>query len=183
MIAQAKRRAAEAAAEVSFAVCRWEHLPEAFAEKFDLAVCCGNAIGHCRDPDEMLRSLRGIRAVLAQDGCLVLDTRNWQKLLAEKVRFTTLGPRERDGKRCIPLNVQTFPERDGDPVVIEVLLIFEQDGKAWLKSHPITYYPFRVAELIGRLEAAGFCDVEIDYEDDKDSYAVTARAAPERGRP
>jgi len=58
-------------------VCPWEHLPRMLERKFALAVCCGNAIGHCRDRQEMLRSLCGIREVLVEGGLLVLDTRNW----------------------------------------------------------------------------------------------------------
>ena len=101
----------------------------------------------------------------------------WEKFLAEQVRFTWLGLRVRDGRRCIPIYVRTFPQREGDPVVIEVLLVFEQDGEIWMKSYPIVYSPFRVEELIRRVEAAGFCDVQTDYAKDKEGYQVTARTA------
>lgn len=176
MIAQAKRHAAETGANVTFSVCSWEHLPQVHPERFDLAICCGNTIGHCRDEDEMLRSFRSIRAALKEGARLVLDTRNWEKVLAERVRFTWLGVRQRDGKRCVPVYVWTFPRGPGEPVVIEVVLVFEQDEKVWLKTYPIAYYPFRVEELTRRLADAGFCDIQADCAKDRDAYNVAARA-------
>ena len=175
MIAQAKRRARQAELPVAFERCSWEELPEKPSERFDLAMCCGNAIGHCRDEDEMVRSLRGIRGVLKDGGVLVIDTRNWEKLHAERPRFQALSAREKNGMRCIPVYVWNFPSERGDPIVIEVVLVFEENDKTCCRCHSFTYYSFRVEELIARLKATGFTDLETDHSDTKDLYSVTAR--------
>ena len=175
MIAQSTRHAAKEGLSVQFSVCPWERLPDRFGQEFDLALCCGNAIGNCRDEGEMLRSLRGIRHVLKPGGWIIADTRNWEKVLAERVRFIHFDPRVREGKRCIPVMVWTFPGDPSDRVLVEVVFLFEQDGEVTLRSYPITYYPFRVEELLGRMRSAGFADAATDYSHDKPGYQVTGR--------
>jgi hypothetical protein len=60
-------------------------------------------------------------------------------------------------------------------VVVEVVLLFEQGGDVSLRAYPITYYPFRVGELLERLTAAGFTDMETNYDQDREGYHVWAR--------
>jgi SAM-dependent methyltransferase len=182
MIAQAQRRAREAGLDLPLATCRWEELPRRFPEPFDLAFCCGNAIGHCRDADEMLRSLRGIHSVLKDDGRLVLDSRNWEKMWDDRQRFHTFGVRVRHGVRGIPLCVWTYPERWGEPFLVEVVVLLEQDGRVTLRSYPVTYYPFRLDELLSRLADAGFGDVATTYAEGEAGYTVTARRRAPRAR-
>ena len=175
MIARAREHARAEGLDVPFTVCSWVELPDRFERKFDLVLCCGNAIGHCSSDDEMLRSLQGMRAVLKDSGRLLIDSRNWKKLLAERPRFTAFGVREREGLRCIPFYVWTFPDRPRGPVLVEVVFLFDRDGKVHLKSHRVTYYPFQVEELLDRLEKAGFTEPSTEYADDKDVYRVTVR--------
>ena len=177
MVARAKQHATEEGVDVLFSVCAWDELPEQFGHEFDLTLCCGNSIGHCRDESEMIRSLRSIHEVIKPGGSLIVDTRNWEKLLAERIRFTNFGPRERNGKRCIPVYVWTFPETKDGPVLVEVVLPIEEDGEVSLRSYPIEYYPFRAEELLNRMKAAGFVDVETDYSPDNTGYEVTGQKA------
>ena len=175
MVTRAKQHAAEEDVDVLFSVCVWDELPEQFDQEFDLALCCGNSIGHCRDKSEMIRSLQSIHKVMKPGGLLIVDTRNWEKLLAERIRFTNFGPRERNGQRCIPIYVWTFPETKDGPVLVEVVLPIEADGKVSLKTYPITYYPFGLEGILDRMKSAGFVDVETDYSEDKTGYHVTGR--------
>ena len=175
MVKVAKERAAREGLSIPFQVCPWTDLPKGIDTKFDLAVCCGNSIGHCRDAEDMIRSLRGIRSALKNDGQLVLDTRNWEKLLAERTRFTHYAPRVRNGKRCIPLYVWNFPLTVGEPIHVEVVLPIEQAGKAELHSYSVAYHPFTFQELEARLEEAGFTTVSSNYSQHCAEYQVLAR--------
>jgi len=74
------------------------------------------------------------------------------------------------------VDVWTFPRASGEPLLVEVVLPIEAEGKVDLKSHRITYFPFGVHELLDRMKAAGFVDVETDYAAHRDAYRVTARA-------
>ena len=108
---------------------------------------------------------------------MIVDTRNWEKLFTERVRFTNFGPRERDGKRCIPVYVWTFPETKDGPVLVEVVLPIEANGKVSLKAYSITYYPFRLEDILERMKSTGFVDIETDYSEDKTGYQVSGRKA------
>ena len=122
----------------------------------------------------MVASLRGIRAVLKDGGRLVLDSRNWEKLRRDRPRFQVMGVRDRAGVRCTPLYVWSFPDRWEVAHMIEVVLIFDEQGRTSCRSYPVTYYPFRFDALLERLSRAGFVDVQSDYASDVDSYVVTA---------
>ena len=175
MIAMARERAQKESIDIVLKACAWGMLPREFSSRFGAVFCCGNSIGHCQDGTQMIASLRGMYEVLAPRGLLVLDSRNWEKLRAERPRFHLLGVRDRDQRRCIPMYVWNFPRRWRDPHEIEVVLIFEEGHQVSHRCYPITYHPFRVGELLGRMESAGFVDVGTDYDHAKDGYCVTGR--------
>jgi len=182
MIREARKLARQAGMKVRFQQCAWRDLPRKFGRQFDLVLCRGNAIGHCRNEHEMVNALRGIRSVLKDTGSLILDTRNWEKICAEKTRFSTLGPRIRNGHRCVILYVWNYPKRRTDPHTIEVVMIFETDGRLTVRNYPITYYPFRFQELIRRLKAAGFGSFQTNYTRKLGDYFIRAGACPENDK-
>ena len=181
MIAEARRRAALEGFEVEFAKCSWADLPKKFTERFDLVFCYGNAIGHCRTPEETVASLCGMRAVLKPGGVLAIDSRNWEKLRRERVRFYPMPMRVRDGSQCLPLYVWNFPPRWQDLHLIEVVLLFQEETRTHHRSYPITYYPFHYKDLVIGLRGAGFPEVQSDFDDAKDTYTVIARTDNKSG--
>ena len=177
MIEQAELAARNANVDVPLKCCTWEDLPAHVTGPFDLVFCLGNAIGHIRNGEEMFRSVQGIRAVLRSGGKLVIDFLNWEQIRKEKTRFTPYPQwRERAGQRCLPIYVWNFPERFEDAHTIEVLLVFDSDGRVSVRSYPIVYYPFRVEELIERLRSAGFTNINIQnrFGENREDYRVIA---------
>jgi glycine/sarcosine N-methyltransferase len=175
MIKLARARAETDGLNVPFHVCTWDRLPQNFNRTFDIALCCGNSIVHCSDVTDMIRSFRGIQSVLNVGGKLVLDTRNWEKLLAEKTRYTHFDPRSRAGKRCVPIYIWNFPWKTNEPIQVEVLLPIEYEGKIDLHVHSIVCHPFTFKQLQTCLTEAGFAVMEDDYSPDCDWYRVIAR--------
>jgi len=174
MVDQAILAARQADINLPLKCCIWEDLPAHVAGPFDLAFCLGNAIGHTRNGEEMLRSFKGMRAVLRSGGKLVIDSRNWEQVRKEKTRFTPYPWRVRSGQRCLPIYVWNFPERFEDAHTIEVVLIFDSDEKVSVRSFPIVYYPFHLEELKERLRCAGFSETEIRFSKDQTAYRVIA---------
>lgn len=173
MVREAEKRARAAGLSVPFVVCRWEDLPRTRQRPFDLVFCCGNAIGHCRDADEMTRSLAGMAGVLKSGGRLVVDSRNWEKLKRDNLRVTALRPRFRDGARGVPVYFWTLPEDWEAPHAVEVALVSQDDdGPVQCRSHRVTYYPFRPEELFERMELTGFEGLETDFDPARDTYRV-----------
>jgi SAM-dependent methyltransferase len=178
MVKRASGHAAERNLPVPFEVCAWESLPASIQEPVDLVICFGNALGHCRDDSEMLRSLQGMRAVLREGGLLVIDSLNWEKLCADRIRFTPYTLRERGGVRCIPLYVWNFGREFRDEVLVEVVLVFEEQGKVRLQTYPISYQPFDAGQLNSLLLRAGFSNLKSDWTPQAYSYRVVASAGP-----
>ena len=174
MIEQAVLVARNAGLEVPLTCSTWQDLPVRFTDRFDVVFCLGNSIGHTADSEEMLRSLEGMRAVLRDGGKLVIQSRNWEQLRKEKTRFTHFQWRQRAGQRCLPLYVWTFPERFEDAHTIEVILVFDRDGKVSIRSYPIVYHPFHVEALIERLRCAGFSEIRNGFSESKAEYRVIA---------
>jgi SAM-dependent methyltransferase len=176
MVAQAKQRSIEAKKDIPFAVSAWNELPTKIDQVFDVAFCLGNSVGHCADKQEMISSFKGIRSVLKKNGLLILDSRNWERLQQVKPRFSTTGSRIRNGIRCIPLYVWTFPDRFEDEHLIEVALLFENEKAVWERHYNITYHPFRHSELCDILSSVGFVNIRSAFTEEKDLYTVTAQA-------
>jgi glycine/sarcosine N-methyltransferase len=174
MLEQAQLAVRKAAVDVPLMCSNWEDLSAHVTGPFDLIFCLGNSIGHTRNGEEMLRSLQGIRAVLRSGGKLVIQSLNWEQVRKEKTRFTPFQWRERAGQRCLPIYVWNFPERFEDAHTIEVLLVFDSDGKVSTRSYPIVYYPFRLEELMERLGRAGFTNVQNSFNQNREGYRVVA---------
>jgi SAM-dependent methyltransferase len=174
MLEQANLAVRKANLEVPLTCCNWEDLAAHVAGPFDLIFCLGNSIGHTSNGEEMLRSLQGMHAVLRSGGKLVIDSRNWEQLRKEKPRFTPCQWRERAGQRCLPIYVWNFPERFEDAHTIEVLLVFDSDGRVSTRSYPIVYFPFRREELIERLRSAGFKNIQNKFSENREGYRVIA---------
>jgi SAM-dependent methyltransferase len=177
MIEQADLAARNANVDIPLSHCTWEDLPAHVTGPFDLVFSLGNSIGHTRNGEEMFRSVQGMRAVLRNGGKLVIDSLNWEQIRKEKTRFTNYPEwRTRSGQRCLPIYVWNFPERFEDAHTIEVLLVFDSDGKVSTRSYPIVYYPFRVEELIERLRNAGFTNIHIQnrLNETRKDYRVIA---------
>ena len=77
---------------------------------------------------------------------------------------------------CTILYVWTFPDEWPDPMMIDLVMIFEEDGTLSHRVYPITYHPFRREELVARMEIAGFEQIEIQPAGLPDRYRVRAIA-------
>ena len=86
-----------------------------------------------------------------------------------------MGIRIRNGLRCIPLYVWNFPALFDAEHLIEVVLVFDDQGSVYERHYPISYHPYRYYELCELLGESGFIDIKSDFEIEKDSYTVTAQ--------
>ncbi len=174
MIDQAVSAAERAGLNVPLLRSTWEELPEHFAEEFDLVFCLGNSLGHCRDSEEMLRSLRGMRKVLRSGGRLIVQSRNWEYLRKEKKPVTCFQWRKRAGLRCLPIYVWNFPESFDAKHTIEIIFVFDARGQASIRSYPIAYYPFRFGQLANCLKSAGFAAFQSNFKENDAEYRLIA---------
>ena len=153
----------------------WADLPAVVGERFDVVLCIGNSLVHAAGRDAMIGALTGLREMVRPGGHLVVDSRNWEKLHAER-RIVQVADSAvtRDGRRCVVLYAWEIPDRLDAEHVAHIVFIFEDGSRIDPHEYRIGFYPITVGELRGRLEGAGFREVDTDYDEARDRYAITA---------
>ena len=155
--------------------CLWADLPGTLAERFDVVLCVGNSLVHAAGRDAMVEALTGLRRLARPGGHVVIDSRNWEKLNAER-RIVRVANRvlTRHGRRCLNFYAWEIPGRLEDEHVAHIVFVFEDGDRVETREHRISFRPFTVGELRERLELAGLREVGTDYDASDDRYALVA---------
>jgi SAM-dependent methyltransferase len=153
--------------------CAWAHLPAATDERFDVVLCIGNSLVHASGRDVMVQALTGLRRMARPGGHVVIDSRNWEKLHAER-RIVQVADRviTRGRRRCLVFYAWEVPDRLEDEHIAHLVFVFENHGQIEPHEHEITFSPFTASELRERLELAGLREVDTDFDDSQDRYAM-----------
>jgi SAM-dependent methyltransferase len=153
--------------------CRWADLPAATGERFDVVLCIGNSLVHATGRDAMVQALVGLRRMARPGGRVVVDSRNWEKLHAKR-QIVQVADRmvTREGRSCLVLYAWEVPDRLGDEHIAHLVFVFDHGGQIESHEHRITFCPFTISELRERLELAGLREVDTDFDDSADRYAV-----------
>ena len=158
--------------------CLWADLPGTLAERFDVVLCVGNSLVHAAGRDAMVEALTGLRRMARPGGHVVIDSRNWEKLNAER-RIVRVANRvlTRHGRRCLNFYAWEIPGRLEDEHVAHIVFVFEDGDRVETREHRISFRPFTVGELRERLELAGLREVDTDFDHTRDQYCVIATAS------
>jgi SAM-dependent methyltransferase len=152
---------------------RWENLPAATGERFDVVLCVGNSLVHAAGRDAMVAALTGLRRMARPGGYVVIDSRNWEKLHAGR-EIVQVADRivAREGRRCLVFYAWEIPDRLGDEHTAHLMFVFDNGGQTEAHEHQITFHPFTVSELRERLGLAGLREVDTDFDASRDRYSV-----------
>jgi glycine/sarcosine N-methyltransferase len=155
----------------------WADLPAATGERFDVVLCIGNALVHAAGRDAMVQALTGLRWMARPGGHVVIDSRNWEKLHAER-QIVQVADRvvARGGRRCLVFYAWEIPDRLGDEHIAHLVFVFENGNQAETREYEITFRPFTISELRERLEPAGLREVDTDFDTSRDRYSVVTVA-------
>jgi glycine/sarcosine N-methyltransferase len=155
--------------------CLWADLPAAISERFDVVLCTGNALVHAADRDAMVEALTALRQMARPGGHVVIDSRNWEKLHAERRIVQVMDRvRTREGRRCVTLYVWEIPARLDEEHVAHIVFLYEDGDQIEQHEYQISFRPFTIGELRERLEAAGLREVDTDYDPATDRYDIIA---------
>src|SRR4029077_17361212 len=148
---------------------RWADLPAATRQRFDAVLCVGNSLVHAAGRDAMVEALTGLRRMTRPGGHVVIDSRNWEKLHAERqvVRVAN-RVRARDGRRCLTFYAWEIPGRLQDEHVAHIVFVFEDGDRVETREYPVSFRPFPVGELHERLELAGLREVDTAFGASRD---------------
>ncbi|HEX9520424.1 MAG TPA: class I SAM-dependent methyltransferase [Streptosporangiaceae bacterium] len=153
--------------------CRWADLPAATGERFDVVLCVGNSLVHAAGRDAMVQALTGLRRMAHPGGHVVIDSRNWEKLHAER-QIVQVADRmvTRGGRSCLVFYAWEVPDRLGDEHIAHLVFVYDNGGQIEPHEHEITFRPFTLSDLRERLELAGLREVDTDFDPSADRYAV-----------
>jgi SAM-dependent methyltransferase len=155
--------------------CLWADLPAAIDERFDVVLCTGNALVHAVGRDAMVQALTGLRRMARTGGHVVIDSRNWEKLHAERRIVQVMDRvRMRGGRRCVVLYAWEVPDRLDEEHVAHLVFLFEDGDRIDRHEYRLSFRPFTLGELRERLALAGLREVDADYDEAADRYAVVA---------
>ncbi len=153
--------------------CLWADLPAAIDERFDVVLCTGNALVHAAGRDTMVQALTGLRRVARPGGHVVVDSRDWEKLHAERRIVQVMDRvRVRGGRRCVVLYAWEVPDRLAEEHIAHLVFLFEDGDRIEPHEYRIPFRPFTLGDLRERLELAGLREVDTDYGGAADRYAV-----------
>ena len=132
--------------------CRWADLPAATGERFDVVLCVGNSLVHAAGRDAMVQALTGLRRMARPGGYVVIDSRNWEKLHAER-QIVQVADRmvTRGGRSCLVLYAWEIPDRLGDEHIAHLVFVYDTGGQIEPPEHEITFRPFTLGDLRERL--------------------------------
>ncbi|MTI70336.1 MAG: class I SAM-dependent methyltransferase [Firmicutes bacterium] len=150
----------------------WQQLPLHFKEEFDVVFCCGNSISHSMSRAEMLSNIKSLYKVTKKGGKIIIDTRNWDKVLKENTRFNTSDVIEYKGKRYIFTyiwNLNGFNKASN----VEILFIeITDDKETSCKSLKLNFMPFTHYDFILVLKNCGLKILKDNFHLDADNYSV-----------
>ncbi len=158
--------------------CLWADLPDTIDERFDAVLCMGNALPHAAGRDAMVAALTGLRRMLRAGGHVVIHSRNWEGLHAER-RIVQVANRvrTRGGRRCVMFYAWEVPDRLDQEHVAHIVFLFEAGDRVEPHEYRVSLLPVTLGELRERLELAGLREVGTDFADTTDQYFVIAVAA------
>jgi len=187
MIAQAQRHAAEAGVSVELAAAGFGGLSAAFRGPFDAVTCLGNSLPHLLDDAALAACFSDFASLLRPGGILVIQNRNYDRLLRERQRFMPVAARADAEGETLFLRMTDYPALGApDPERIEFTIVtLKKRAGAWTQSTQTT--PLRVLRRVTverALAAAGFTAVEVygsygktsfEAEDAADLVAIARR--------
>ena len=133
----------------------WMSIPDSLKGQFDIVTCLGNSLTCLFDHKAQLRALLNFRKILNDSGSLMIDERNYPRIL--EGRFSHSG----ENLFCGVGRIRCEP----------VLISQEKVGLGYTDLETrefghIESYPLKRGELYGLLAEAGFVDIEVfgDYK-------------------
>lgn len=187
MVEHARRNAAAAGIPATFVVAGFGDLARLPGGPFDALTCLGNSLPHLLDDDALGAALADFAAALRTGGLLVIQNRNYDRVLRERARFMPVAARTDADGETLFLRITDFPtrsqpagERPSAPreESIEFTIVtLRKRGGAW--SQTVNTTPLRAmrrATLERALLGAGFSSVRF-----YGSYDLAAFDAPGTG--
>ena len=155
MINKARVNLKEQDLDVILKISDFKHLHKNIGEKFDAVICVGNSLPHLLTDEDLTLALTEMNSVLNENGILILEQRNYDKLLKSKKRFFPVAFREND---------VFFYVLDFFPSEITFNIVNINTSSQTLETYTTKYNALKINKLKELLDTSGFQIIEL-YED------------------
>ena len=191
MIGHARENAAAAGVRVDFRLAGFGECARAWPHPFDAVTCIGNSLPHLLDDASLGACLEDFAAALRPGGTLVIQNRNYDRVLRERQRFMPLSSRAEGEGETLFLRLTDFPDGGNAERIDFTIVTLKKRTGAW--SQTVRTTPLRAlrrATLETALAAAGFVSISaygnyasapFDDPTSADLVMVARRPATERG--
>jgi glycine/sarcosine N-methyltransferase len=179
MIEQAREHAKEAGVAMELAVASFGGLAGCFRAPFDAVTCLGNSLPHMIDDAALAAALADFAAALRPGGLLVIQDRNYDRVLRERQRFMPLTAREGAEGETLFLRLTEFgggPRAREEDIEFTIVTLRKRGGQ-WSQAVQTTALrALRRTTLERALVAAGFASIEV-----YGNYALAPYDSPNTG--
>jgi SAM-dependent methyltransferase len=141
--------------EASLEISDFRALNKNFDERFDAVICVGNSLPHLLSDEGLALALTEMNALLNENGILILEQRNYDKLLRHKKRFIPVSFREND---------IFFYVLDFHPSEIVFNIINVNTSNQTFQAYKTTYNPLKLDKLQKLLHISDFKIIEFKYK-------------------
>ena len=148
---------------IDFKEADFRKLEQAFTKTYDCVLSMGNSIPHLMTDEDIKKALTSMYHRINGDGILLVEMRDYDKMLTEKKRFQPMRINDiQDGFRYSILYVFDYLP---DIVRFNIVYLIEnmETGEKLMEQESVDYNPIMKADLIAHLKEAGF--VRVDYTD------------------
>jgi len=161
MIAQARQNAARAGVHVRFETAGFGEQTAIFGEKrFDAAFCLGNSLPHMLTLGDVSRALRDFFSLLRSPGVLLIQNRNFDRVLQTRQR--EMEPQSvREGDREW-IFIRFYDFLADDLIRFNFLTLSRQGNQPWEQKWQSSFLrPLIATELEELLGEAGFSSIKL----------------------
>jgi SAM-dependent methyltransferase len=179
MIDQARENAHAAGVDVDLQVAAFGGLAERFTGPFDAVTCLGNSLPHLLNDSSLAEALSDFALLLRPGGVLVIQNRNYDRLLRERQRFMPVSAREDAEGETLFLRITDFmPSAEEVSETIEFTLVtLKKRGGSWSQSARTTpLRAMRRVTLERALTGSGFSSAQV-----YGSFSMAPYDAPDTG--
>ena len=156
MITRARASAASASIDVRFEQAGFGGMERAFGTaEFDALLCLGNSLPHVANSSELTPALQDFAACLKEGGLLILQDRNFDRVLSARERWIGPQGRAENGQEWLFVRFYDF-EADGS-ITFNILTLRRETDGPWDQFISSTrLWPLRESDLTVALVGAGF---------------------------
>ncbi len=161
MVERAGENARRAGVTIHCAVAGFGGLAAVYPGPFDALTCLGNSLPHLLDDEALSRCLSDFASVLRPGGILVIQNRNYDRLLRERQRFMPVAAREDGEGETLFLRITDYPAaaegQGAESISFTIVTLRKRDG-AWRQSVRTT--PLRALRRVTVESALGWAGFE-----------------------